>query len=114
MFVFTKNSFPGSILNDLGLQRPKTQNISAPNGAIYYIPEERLDQVDGDVLFFFAYGKQDKEIFERLKQKPLWKKLKAVQQGQIYLVDGYTWTGSNLLAANAVIDDLYKYLFNTP
>jgi iron complex transport system substrate-binding protein len=31
-----------------------------------------------------------------------------------YLVDYSAWRGYNILAADAVIDDLYKYLVNTP
>ncbi|MGF1569542.1 MAG: ABC transporter substrate-binding protein [Nodosilinea sp.] len=114
MTTFVKNSFPGSILEDLELQRPTSQNAVARNGAIYNISEERIEQIDGDVLFFLASQKADIAAFERLRQRPLWKKLKAVQKNQVYLVDHYTWTGSNLLAADAVIDDLYKYLLNTP
>ncbi|MCG6138344.1 MAG: iron-siderophore ABC transporter substrate-binding protein [Nostoc sp. LLA-1] len=113
MFAFTKGGFSGSILSDLGLQRPAAQNISTV-GAIYNISEEMLEQVDGDVLFFLAFDKQGRADFERLQQRPLWKKLKAVQKNQVYLVNSYTWTGSNLLAADLVIDDLYKYLVNTP
>ncbi|WP_317112489.1 iron-siderophore ABC transporter substrate-binding protein [Chroococcidiopsis sp. SAG 2025] len=112
MFAYTESGFPGSILSDLGLKRPETQNIFSPEGVIYDISEERLEQVDGDVLFFLAFDREGKAAFERLKQRPLWKTLKAVQQGQVYLVNGYTWTGSNFLAADAVIDDLYKYLVN--
>ncbi|YAF94162.1 MAG: iron-siderophore ABC transporter substrate-binding protein [Nodularia sp. CChRGM 3473] len=114
MFAFTKASFAGSILRDLELQRPKAQNIVTPNGAIYNISEERLEQVDGDILFFLNFGYEGRSAFERLRQKPLWNTIKAVQKNQVYLVDGYTWTGSNLLAADAIIDDLYKYLVNSP
>ena len=114
LFAFTKNTFSGSILSNLGLQQPEAQNVVTPDGAIYNISEERLELFDGDGLFFLAFGKEGKASFERLRQRPLWKTLKAVQKGQVYLVNGYTWTGSNTLAANIVIDDLYKYLVNTP
>jgi ABC-type Fe3+-hydroxamate transport system substrate-binding protein len=30
---------------------------------------------------------EGKTTFERLKQRPLWKTLKAVQKGQVYLVN---------------------------
>jgi iron complex transport system substrate-binding protein len=114
LVAFTKNAFPSSILSDLGLQQPKAQNVVIPNGAIYNISEERWEQIDGDILFFLAFGKEGRAAFNSLQQRPLWRNLKAVQQGQVYLVNGYIWTGSNFLAADAVIDDLYKYLVNTP
>jgi iron complex transport system substrate-binding protein len=109
-----KNSFAGFILNDVGLQRPKLQNVVAPSGFIPNISEEKLQEIDGDILFVLIFDSRDKNELENLQQKPLWKKLKAVQQSQVYLVDSGAWAGNNLLAADAVIDDLYKYLVNTP
>lgn len=112
--AYTKNSFSGSILDTLELKLPLLQNVITSNGAIYNISEERLEQLDGDILFFLVFGNYSTESFEKLRQRPLWKTLKAAQKGQVYLVDGDTWGGSSLLAADAIIDDLYKYLVNTP
>ncbi|MCC5601443.1 iron-siderophore ABC transporter substrate-binding protein [Nostoc favosum] len=108
-----KNIFAGSILNDVGLQRTKSQDVFTPKGYLF-IPEEELSQIDGDVIFIGIYGDDDEKSLKELKQKPLWKTLKAVQQNHVYLVKLSIWRESNLLAADAVIDDLYKYLVNTP
>ncbi|MBW4672193.1 MAG: iron-siderophore ABC transporter substrate-binding protein [Cyanomargarita calcarea GSE-NOS-MK-12-04C] len=108
-----KNIFAGSILNDAGLQRTKVQDVLIPNGYLF-IPEEELSKIDGDIIFIGFYGDDDEKFFKKLQQKPLWKTLKAVQENHVYLVNLSTWRESNLLAANAVIDDLYKYLVNTP
>lgn len=108
----TKNSFSGSILSDLGLQRPKSQDVIKPNGVIEAISQEKLELIDGDVLFVLNFSKNDKRMLENLLKKPLWRNLKAVQQGQVYPVDGWTWIVANPLAADAVIDDLYRYLVN--
>ncbi|QYO67379.1 iron-siderophore ABC transporter substrate-binding protein [Leptolyngbya sp. 7M] len=108
--INTKNSFVGSILEDAGIQRPETQNITVPGGS-YDITEESLHDADADVLFILS---NDQKTVEALQQKPIWKILKAVQQRRVYPVDDFTWIGSNLIAANAVIDDLFKYLVNMP
>jgi iron complex transport system substrate-binding protein len=110
----TENSFIGSILSDVGLQRPESQRFN-PKGFISF-SEETLEMADGDVIFVVAYeghetGKRDLTV---LQQKPLWKKLKAVQQNRVYYVTPTTWRARTPLAADAVIDDLYKYLVNTP
>lgn len=47
-----------------------------------------------------------------MKTNPLWQKLKAVQNNRVYLVPDY-WIGSGILAANAIVDDLYKYLLDS-
>ena len=112
--AYTVNSFSGSILSDLGLQRPQSQAVSKPNGTIEAISEERLELIDGDFLFLLTFSDRDRQMLDELLNKPLWKKLKAVQNVQVYPVDGFTWSVANPLAANAIIDDLYKYLVNTP
>ncbi|MFN6514067.1 MAG: iron-siderophore ABC transporter substrate-binding protein [Nostoc sp. CreGUA01] len=109
-----KNSFIGSIFDELGLQRPPAQNVVIPRGYIYDISYEKLDILDGDILFL-PVSNLNNEAYERLKHKPLWKKLKAVQTGQVYLVDYWAWiVWQDPPAVNTVIDDLYKYLVNTP
>jgi iron complex transport system substrate-binding protein len=112
--AYTVNSFPGSILSALGLQRPQSQAISKPGGTIDAISEERLELIDGDLLFMLTFSDRDRQTLENLLQKPLWRKLKAVQNGQVYSVDGWSWVVANPLAADAVINDIYKYLVNTP
>jgi len=108
-----KNVFAGSILNDVGLQRTKGQDVFIPQGYLF-IPEEELSEIDGDIIFIGIYEDDDEKSLKELKQKPLWKTLQAVQKNHVYLVKLSTWRESNLLAANAVIDDLFKYLVNTP
>lgn len=100
----------GEVLKDIGFQRPPGQR-----GNVYYtdrLSEEHLLDIDGDVLFFITWGREDdKKTLERLKQRPLWKHLKAVQNNKIYFVDQH-WHGVDVLAMNAVLDDLEKYLIN--
>jgi iron complex transport system substrate-binding protein len=108
-----KNSFAGSILNDIGLQRPEAQNVIAPYG-ILSISEEELEKADGDILFVATWSDKEKQVFAKLTQKPLWKKLRAVQQNHVYFVNYPAWTGGNLIAADVVIDYLFKYLVNRP
>ncbi|WP_414551059.1 iron-siderophore ABC transporter substrate-binding protein [Anabaena sp. CCY 0017] len=114
-YVLVKNSFSGSILDDVGLQRPAAQDVINPDRGIFNISEERLDILDGDFLFLlYTYDYGEMETYQRLKKKPIWKQLKAVKNNQVFLVDFWTWTWNDPSAANAVIDDLYKYLVNTP
>ncbi|MEH2051203.1 iron-siderophore ABC transporter substrate-binding protein [Nostoc sp.] len=106
--------YPAStVLKDIGLQRPSGQR-----GDFYYansISEEQLSNIDADVLFFLIRGEKGaNEFLEKLQQKPLWRQLKVVQKNQVYFVDGGNWGGFDILAMNAVIDDLFKYLVNTP
>lgn len=120
--LYLRDSFPGTILQDAGLPRPPAQNLSAAeaqrianNPIQISISRELLPRADGDVMFLWtgentaeARQEAEKKLVE-LKADPLWQKLNAVQKDQVYQVPSY-WIGSGPIAANRVIDDLFKYL----
>ncbi len=107
--IYGKKSSVGVVLDDIGLQRPPLQSADSwEGGSISY---EGLSEIDGDILFISASKeKAYEEALEKLKQSPLWQKLKAVQHNRVYLVDYEHWYAFDILAMNAVIDDLFKYL----
>ncbi|MGF1519733.1 MAG: ABC transporter substrate-binding protein [Nodosilinea sp.] len=121
--VYTTAGFNGTILQDAGLARPPAQNLDATatqqrdssSPIQYRISKEVLHEADGDVIFVIStHGTPGvTERLDRLKADPLWAKLKAVQQGRVYEVPDY-WIGSGPIAANALIDDLFKYLLEQP
>ena len=102
----------GEILKDIGLQRPESQR-----GDFFYIENisiEKISDLDGDVLFFLSWGREDdKKTLEKLEQNPLWAQLDVVQRDQVHLV-GAHWHNSDILAINAILDDLFKHLVSTP
>ena len=102
----------GELLNELRLQRPPQQR-----GDFYFlenISQEKLSDIDGDILFLTSWGRDvDKQIRKELQQEPLWQKLEAVKQQQVYLVDSYWHNAANVLAINAVLDDLKQYLLHS-
>lgn len=100
-------SFPGSVLEDVGLPRPAAQSGSEE----FYVPVslEQLDRLDGDVIFA-ALDPGSKESFETFQSSPLWQNLEAVKNDRVYIVDSGYWIFGNILAANAILDDLFDYL----
>ena len=100
------------VQKDMELQRPSVQK-----GDFFYldnISEEKLSDIDGDVLFLTSWGREeDREIGQKLRQKPLWQKLSAVREKQVYFVGQYWHNATNILAINAILDDLEKYLLNS-
>lgn len=108
--IDVKNSFIGMILSDIGLKRPPAQNIEASSGLII-LSEERLTDADGDIIFLAVDEDEDSEMMlSQLQQNSIWSQLEAVKNGQVYPVNLATWRGGNPLAAEAVMDDLFKYL----
>ena len=120
--LYLKDSFCGTVLQDAGLARPPSQDIGAAEAQQRFanpiqsrISREVLAQADGDVIFIWtgenaAEGNQEaQKRLQDLQQDPLWKQLKGVQGGRVYEVPTY-WIGSGPIAANAILDDLFKYL----
>lgn len=113
IYIYGAKHPTGKLLNDIGLQRPSTQkgNFFTKDR----ISQEHLSDIDGDVLFLsHRGGKAGVEALEKLQKEPLWQKLKVVQQNQVHIVDSDHWYAFDVLAMNAVIDDLFKYLVKQP
>lgn len=104
-----ENSFAGSILTDLGVSRPQSQ-ARVVDGTIS-LPEERLSDLDADILLISIYDEADSsQVLAQWQKKPLWKQLQVVKNKQVYFVDARIWRGGDPIAANLILDDLYKYL----
>lgn len=111
--IDTENSFSGSIMKEIGIRRPKSH--AAVADGLVILSEERIPDIDADILFLSVYNDEESaKILANLQQKPLWNQLKAVQNQQVYFVNHDIWRGGNPIAANLVIDDLYKYLVEQP
>ena len=116
--IYLEESFSGGVVADAGLPHPPQQTNTEETFRID-ISEELLHKADGDVVFVWTYGvsaemAQDAQTkLRELKADPLWSKLNAVQQGRVYDVPGY-WYGTGPIAANLILDDLFKYLVDSP
>ena len=113
IWAYGENHFVGEVLNDLGLQRPPAQR-----GDYFYvenISREKLSDIDGDALFFISWGReQDTDTHKKLQEDPLWQKLNVVQNDRVYFVGGYWHDSGSILAINEILDDLEKYLIDSP
>ena len=111
IWAYGETHFSGMVLNDIGLQRPPKQQ-----GDIFYtetISQEKIFDIDSDVLFLVSLGRNDdKKALEKLRQNPLWRKLKVVQENKVYFVDAH-WHSSDIFAINAILDDIEKYLIDS-
>ncbi|AFY58535.1 ABC-type Fe3+-hydroxamate transport system, periplasmic component [Rivularia sp. PCC 7116] len=108
-----KLSFPVSVISEVGLSIPEKQTqITNTSGNSYVsVSLERIDLLDADVLFA-ALDPKAEESFKRYQNSPLWKELNAAKNNQVYTVDSSYWIFGNILSANAILDDLEKYLLN--
>ncbi|MGF1480507.1 MAG: ABC transporter substrate-binding protein [Cyanophyceae cyanobacterium] len=107
---YTVESFPGSVLQDLGFARPPLQADSRQWAEM--VSQENLASLDGDIIFLIR-----NQVFsdslgqEELVSDPIWSQLGAVKQGRLYQVEGEAWIqGRNILAAHQILDDVAQAL----
>ncbi|MBD2261890.1 iron-siderophore ABC transporter substrate-binding protein [Anabaena sp. FACHB-709] len=96
-------SLSSTIIEDIGLPRPPSQEEGMD------ISLESIGDADGDIIFLTARD-PEAQLYQQVLNHPLWKQLKAVQAGKVYKVENSYWGGSGYIAANLVLDDLFKYL----
>lgn len=108
IIIDAENSFAGSILADVGFRRPESH--AAVDGGTIRISEERIPEIDSDILFVSVFDSDSEKVLAEWQQKPLWNQLKAVQNDQVYVVNGEIWRSGNPIAANLVLDELLQIL----
>ncbi|WP_431034867.1 ABC transporter substrate-binding protein [Streptomyces sp. P6-2-1] len=106
--LYANDSFIGTILKDVGIPRPKNQDIA---DLAAEISAENIDKADADWIFTGVYGDPKATDKSKAQGNPLWKNLKAVKDGHAFDVADETWyLGLGVTAANAVLDDLEAHL----
>ena len=104
--AYSADSFPGSVLKDVGFARNPAQGEGKHYGI--RLSREDLSQIDGDVIFLlYNSGSEDNVGKAAFVSDPLWSQLNAVQQGIVCQVDSANWSGGrSILAANQILTDV--------
>jgi len=111
---FTQNSFAVSVLDELGVvtipdhQRQQRQ-IPNTDWGYFSTSLEQIDLLEADYMFVAIDPGADFS-FELYKNSPLWQTLNVVKQNNVYIVDSGHWVFGNILSANAILDDIIRYL----
>jgi len=108
--IYLDDTFTGIAFSKLGITRPDNQKYK--DTFVEEITKERLPEVDADMLFYFTYetgdGKGTKMEEEMLKD-PLWQSLQVVKNNKAIRVSDAIWnTAGGVIAANLMLDELYK------
>lgn len=108
--LYQKASFIGTILDDVGLPRPESQDV---DDFAATISAEQLEMADADIIFTTHYGPADDTTKTELTTNPLWGQLSAVRAGDVYEVPDDRWMlGIGIGAANLVLDDIEALLLD--
>lgn len=102
--------FAGSILSELGFEQP--DSLHDQGWGMKLTSEENIPVMNADVIFVLLEP-DDPAIAENYRHwtaHPLWQRLDAVQDERVFEVAAVNWImGGGILAANAMLDDLYAH-----
>lgn len=124
--IYTADAPTSRILQDVGFTRPESQALNSEeslaaygNTTFAYLSDETLNLADGDIIFLFTFAAggdaaaASDQYLADFQANPLWQSLSAVKAGNAFPV-GYHWTrGNTYLQANAILDDLFRYVAKT-
>ncbi|NBB48509.1 ABC transporter substrate-binding protein [Rhizobium sp. CRIBSB] len=109
---------PYSVLRDAGVQRTAYETVT-DNTAFKRPGWEEIGLLDGNILLYVVVSGYDRAPDDALEaatiKNPFWQMLPAVQAGRSYRVERGTWMGFHGVAsAHRVLDDIERYIVNTP
>lgn len=105
-------SFPGSVLTELGFGWSEASRAQ-PGVSLKLTNLESLPVVDADIFFVFLRTERASALrhYERVIAHPLWRQMRAPQRGQVWRVDGVTWSLSGgILGAQHILEDVERVM----
>lgn len=105
-------SFAGSVLSELGFVW-NTPARQAQGASLKLGSKESLSVVDADLFFIFQRAGSDvsQRNYLTLVEHPLWRQLRAPQDGLVWPVEAVPWSLSGgILGANLMLDDIARLL----
>jgi iron complex transport system substrate-binding protein len=113
MRVFGPDSFAGSVLADVGVDRPAAQRFTDKPYVEVGITEEDLGNspdfsiADGDIMYVSFASSAAKGRAGDVMGSDAWRKLSANKDNRVFVVDNEVWQGGEgIVAARGMLTDL--------
>ncbi|KUI09702.1 Fe3+-citrate ABC transporter substrate-binding protein [Mycolicibacterium acapulense] len=113
MRVYGVETFPGSVLADVGVDRPVTQRFTdKPYIEVGVTDTDLADNpdlsiADGDIVYVSFDSPAARDRAPAVFESDAWKKLGATRDGRVFAVNNEVWqTGENIVAARGMLADL--------
>ncbi|MGE2734429.1 iron-siderophore ABC transporter substrate-binding protein [Mycolicibacterium vaccae] len=106
--VFGTDNFPGTVLRDVGVDRPVTQRFTdKPFVEVNLDDGSDLSIADGDIVYVSFATSEAKERAVEVMRGDAWKRLSANRDDRVFAVNNEVWqTGEGLVAARGILADL--------
>jgi iron complex transport system substrate-binding protein len=107
-------TYPTTLLDELGIESPPLLSLREPIGGddcCIDISNERLDEIDADVLLVAVDATEDaQKNFDALQEDPLWAALGAVERGDAHVVNSGAWISWTLAGVPKALDDIERHV----
>lgn len=113
MRVYGSDTFPGSVLADVGVDRPAAQRFTDKPYIEIGISDTDLDNspdfriADGDIVYISFASPAAKDRAPAVLESEEWKKLSATRDNRVFAVNNEVWqSGEGIVAARGILADL--------
>ncbi|HET6735765.1 iron-siderophore ABC transporter substrate-binding protein [Mycobacterium sp.] len=113
MRVYGADNFPGSVLADVGVDRPAAQRFTDKPYIEIGISDTDLDNspdfrlADGDIVYISFASPAAKDRAPAVLESDEWKKLSATRDNRVFAVNNEVWqSGEGIVAARGILADL--------
>lgn len=112
MRVYGVDTFPGSVLADVGVDRPAAQRFrDRPYAEVGITDTELADAdlsiADGDIVYLSFDSATARDRAPTVLESDAWRKLSATRDNRVFAVNNEVWqTGQGLVAARGILADL--------
>jgi iron complex transport system substrate-binding protein len=113
MRVYGTDTFPGSVLGAVGVDRPAAQRFTDKPYLEIGITETDLENspdlsaADGDIVYISFDSSAARDRAPTVLDSDAWKKLSANRDNRVFAVNNEVWqTGEGIVAARGILDDL--------
>lgn len=116
MRVFGVDNFPGSVLADVGVDRPAPQRFTDKPYVEVGITDEDMGNspdfsiAEGDVVYVSFATAQARERAPKVMDSDAWRRLSANRDNRVFAVNNEVWQGNggagNIVAARGILPDL--------
>lgn len=114
MRVYGADTFPGSVLADVGVDRPVTQRFTdKPYIEVGVSDTDLADNpdlsiADGDIVYVSFDSTSARDRAPAVLESDAWKKLGATRDNRVFAVNDEVWqTGEGIVAARGILADLH-------
>ncbi len=107
MRVYGADNFPGSVLADVGVDRPAAQRFTDKPFVEVGLSEADLTIADGDIVYVSFASAEAKERATEVMNGDAWLRLSAHRDNRVFAVNNEVWqTGGGIVAARGILADL--------